>query len=69
MAKRAHEDWCNESTVTGQLQSLLCQKSGQSLDLPLFAYLCAPLLFMNPQQVLPGAKVAVESQALRDLVA
>ena len=29
--------------------------------------LCGVIL--NPQQVLPGAKVAVESEALRDLVA
>jgi hypothetical protein len=37
VAKRAYEDWCNESTVTGQLQSLLCQKMG----LTLFCTLCA----------------------------
>ena len=44
-ARRAHEDWCNESTMTGPLQSVLCQKGGQFiLTDSVFCIFCAPPL-------------------------
>jgi hypothetical protein len=69
VAKRAHEEWCNESTVTGPLQSVPCRKMVGHSDLTLCCIFCAPLLFMNAQQVLPCAEVNVKPQALRELIA
>jgi hypothetical protein len=41
-------------------------RAGDSLAVVIVAF---RLLLVNPQQVFPGAKVATEAEALRDLVA